>query len=87
MLQEKQQASRMPKVVSKTALRNVEKSKMLIQSTKRMIEGNQGVSSNSKTLLKDSNVLGLLLSMLVVPKTTITADLVGRRCRYHVAQS
>ena len=33
-----------------------------------MIEGNQGVSSNSKTLLKDSNVLGLLLSMLVVPK-------------------
>ena len=41
---------------------------MLIQSTQRMIEGNQGVSNNSKTLLKDPNVMGLLVSMLVVPK-------------------
>ena len=63
-----EQASRKAKDQQQSAQRSVEKSKMLIQSTKRMIEGNQGVSSNSKTILQQPHVKGLLLSMLVVPK-------------------
>ena len=64
-LQKAQAESRSIKNREQTATRNVEKSKMLIQSTKRMIEGNQGVSNNGKTLLKDPNVMGLLLSCLL----------------------
>ena len=49
--------------------REVDTTQHLIHSTQRMIDSNQGVSGNSKSVLEHPNVLGLLLSMLVVPKS------------------
>ena len=69
-LRSAQSESQLVKNREQTAQRNVEKTKMLIQSTKRMIDGNQGVSTNSKSLLKEPNVMGLLLitsSLSLIP--------------------
>ena len=49
--------------------REVDTTQHLINSTQRMIDSNQGVSRNSKSVLEHPKVFGLLLSMLVVPKT------------------
>lgn len=67
-LQEKEKEAAVCRKELQEVKRKRDGTQNLVHSTQRMIDSNQGVSGNSKLILQEQGVVGLLLSMLVVPK-------------------